>query len=133
VFGFHFLRVKYTVSEAILRLDGRSTYLMLPSPLVALLLDTLHLTFEMFRLDIYLSESDMQMSHSKEDKETETHFSTVSFKFFSAASSSSSRSSILRVRESLVALPLSASNKADFVSANFVSDSWREASVTLSL
>jgi len=128
VFGFHILRVKYTVSEAILRKMGCNA-----SPVIALLFDTLYLPFEMLRLDVYLSESDMQMRYGKEGKETVTHFSTVSFKFFSAVSSSSSRSAILRVRVSLVALLVSASSRASFVWANFSSESWRELSVTVSL
>ncbi len=113
-------------------MGGRSTYLIPPRPLIALLFDTLHLTFEMLRLDIHLSESATpQISEARQRRarrQTKTHFSTASFRFFSAVSSSSSSSLILRVRESLVALPRSASSKVAFVLTKFSSVSWREPS-----
>ncbi len=51
-------------------MDGRSTYLILLVQVIALLFDALHLTFEMFCLDIYLSESATQMRHDRDGEET---------------------------------------------------------------
>jgi hypothetical protein len=123
---------RFTINDA--RWCNERTYLVLLLPLIAVLLSTRYLAFEMLCLDIYLSESVTDMRHDKDGMDTgHTHLSTASFTFFSVTSSSSSSNWIFRVRPSLVALPESASAKALLNSTPLASDFSSSASRTKSL
>ena len=114
-------------------------------PLVALLLCARHLALKMFRLDVYLSQSRQKhdRSHTVRDRcmlirikgstPPLTHFSTVPLTFFSALSSSSSRSCIFRCRASVVDRLDSPSSPRRLASTSFASDLSRSTSATESL
>jgi hypothetical protein len=88
------------------------TNLVLLLPLVALLLDAGDLAFKVLGLDVDLAEPagrGDEQGAADTMRGACTHFSTVSLTFFSAASSSSSRSWILRFRPSFVTRPASES------------------------
>jgi hypothetical protein len=99
-------------------------------PLIALLLNTLYLTFKVLRLDVDLPQPAKTYEGDNEGELTKTYFSTVSLTFFSAASSSSSRSWTLRRRLSLVDLLCSPSMAAALVSLSFASAFSRSSSRT---
>jgi len=108
------------------------THAVLCLPLVSLLLGPSDLSLKVLSLDINLAQSTGQqfvhvMSTGK------THFSVVSFKSFSALSSSSSKSWTFRAKFSPVVLWVSPSAEADLSSLILSSDFSTSASARASL